>query len=181
MMGEDVAGSRLTRAKIGADQPVVDQLRLEHRRRDVLFHQIGRGAAQRRLRFGIESFELRIVVGKGFEERRAETIGAPNVRVEARDVTRIERRNLASRGGAIRTEQQRSSVEQRRERVGVLAIVGKAAGFQLEFIDQPRVEETAYVGCRREHVARPNIGFADGRTADRRAPFEDGGRVSRFC
>ena len=120
---------------------------------------------------------MRIVVRKGVEERRSETIGALDVRVEARDVARIERRNLARSGGAIRAEQQRSSVEQRRKRVRILAIIRKAVRFELELLDEPRIEQAADVGCRRERITRPYIGFADGRAADRRAPFEDGDRV----
>ena len=61
--------SGVARSEVGADQPVVDELGLQHRRRDVALHQVGRRAAQQRLRLAIEAVEPRLFVGERIEER----------------------------------------------------------------------------------------------------------------
>ena len=148
-MREHVTRSGIARSEIRADQPVVDELGLHHRRRNVAFHQLRRRAAQQRLRLGIEAIEARLFIRERIEERARLAFGALAVGVEAGDVALVERRDLARIALAIGAEQQRAAVEQRRERVRIFAIERNPRAR-----DRVRRRATGRADCRRTTPSR---------------------------
>ena len=145
MMREHVARTGVARPEIGPDEPVVDEFGGQDRRPHVSLDEVGRRAEQQRLRIRVESLEAGIRIRERIEERAPRTFDAFAVRFEARDVGGVERSDLASVGGGVAAEQQRASVFERRERVGILAIEVQAAPAQIEGVDQPWIEQAAHV------------------------------------
>src|SRR6516162_8555335 len=125
------------------------------------------------LRFTVEAIEARIVVGERIEECLPQSIGALDVRLEARNVARVECGNLSRGALSVGAEQKRTAVEQRREGKGVFTIIRKAIRAKVELVNKPRIEQTTDVGGRRERVARPDVALADRCAADPFAALED--------
>lgn len=129
------------------------------------------------MRSRVEPFEGRLLGGECIGERRAERRRLPFERTEAVDVVRIERRDLARVLSVVAPEQERTPVEKRRERCGLLAIGRIAVARELKVGDDARIEQAADVCARRDGVSRPR-GLADCRAADAIVALEDDDRES---
>ncbi len=172
MVRENVGRSGIAHAGGGSDRAVGGERCRKHRGLHEALHERRRRTLERRPRPAIERGERRFGGIERCGQRGAEPGRFHFERLRTADVTLREARDLGRVGRLVATEQERSSIRERGERCGVLAVRIVAVAGQFEVGDDTRVEQAADVRGDRDAISRPHL-LGDGGAAEDIAAFED--------
>ena len=145
MMRQHIARAGIARPGVRPDHAVAGERRTEDRRAHKTLDQVCGRAGQRALRSVLEARRGGIVEVERVCQRAPQSRRLGVERFKAQDVAPIERADLERIVDCIASEQERSAVEQRRERRWFFTIRVVAEGRQIQFGDDLRMQQAADV------------------------------------